>query len=103
MAEESKLAEKLDEKNKFTQEELDEVKSIRDTYDEIQFKLGQTSITEIRLQQQLDDLMVMRDKLRDDFRNNQNTERELLETINKKYGVGELDIETGIFHPFPDK
>ena len=37
MAEESKLAEKLDEKNKFTQEELDEVKSIRDTYDEILF------------------------------------------------------------------
>ena len=37
--------------------------------------------------------------IKEDYRNNQKKEQEFLEEINEKYGDGELDPETGIFHP----
>jgi hypothetical protein len=51
MSEESKLTEKLKEKEngtKFSEEEMKVVTELRDKYNEVQFRLGQTKISQIR-------------------------------------------------------
>ena len=102
MAEESKLAEKLQEKQseqKFSEEELKKVNSLRDTYNQIQFRLGQTKVSLIRTNQQLEDLEKYENDLSEQFVKTQEEEKTFLEEITKKYGQGELDIESGVFYP----
>ena len=53
MPEESKLAEKLENSTKFSEEELKQVKGIQDEYIKIQSQFGQLSIAKIRLQSQI--------------------------------------------------
>ena len=40
-------------------------------------------------------------RLRNDFIANQQKERDFVDTINKKYGDGNLDLGTGVFTPRP--
>ena len=52
MSEDSKIVEKFEEKNneqKFSEKELEIVNSLREKYNEVQFRLGQTKISQIRL------------------------------------------------------
>ena len=67
MAEESKLAEKLKDSTKFSEEEMKTVKEIQQRYVDVQHKLGQLSVAEIRLNQQLDALNITRTELNDTF------------------------------------
>tara|TARA_Y100000593_G_scaffold30139_1_gene59770 strand:+ start:288 stop:605 length:318 start_codon:yes stop_codon:yes gene_type:complete len=102
MSEESKLAEKLAEKEqavKFTEEEIGKLNGIRDTYLDIQHQFGQTAIMKLRLEEQHNSLGAREDSLREAYSKNQNTEREFLKEINNKYGDGELNPETGEFIP----
>ena len=59
MSEDSKIVEKFEEKNneqKFSEKELEIVNSLREKYNEVQFRLGQTKISQIRLNQQVGNL-----------------------------------------------
>ena len=101
MSEESKLAEKYQEKQneqKFSAEEIEVVNKLREKYNEIQFRLGQTKVSQIRLDQQLEDLSKFEEELSKQFVETQEEERKFLEEVTKKYGQGELDLETGVFH-----
>jgi len=104
MAEESKLAEALSEKIaetknevKFTDDEMGELVNIRNKYLEIQNQFGQSSLVKLRLEEKITDLNTHVDSLKAEYRDTQQTEQSFLETINKKYGDGELNPETGIF------
>ena len=69
MAEDSKLAEKLEEKDsqvKFTDDELSKVAGIRDRYLEIQHQFGQTAIMKLRLEDRVVELNTTVDSLKEE-------------------------------------
>ena len=98
MAEESKLAQKMEESTKFTEEEMKTVKEIQKNYVDIQHKLGQLSVAEIRLNQQLDALNISRSELNDSFRKTQKEEKDFIKVVTEKYGDGILDPKTGEYN-----
>ena len=99
MADESKLADKLENSNKFTEEEMDKVKEIQQTYVDVQHKLGQLSVAEIRLNQQMDALNISRSELNEKFIQTQKVEKDFIKIITEKYGDGILDPKTGEYNP----
>ena len=90
MTEDSNLAKKLEEKNKFTEEEQKQVKSIQQSYQNIQIQFGLLKMNQIRLDEQ-------EVELEDALKNIQSEEKTFLDGITKKYGEGTLNPETGEF------
>ena len=102
MPEESKLTEKLEQKQsevKFTEEELKSIQDIQKSYTEVTNKLGQLSIAKLRLEQQEVSLTKEHDTLVETFNKIQDDEQKFLDTITEKYGQGTLNPETGVFTP----
>ena len=93
----------MSEPVKFAEEEMKKVQDVQDTYFSIQKELGRLSITKIRLEQQLDSVFKREDELRENFVKAQDEEKDFIESINKKYGEGVLDPETGTFTPSKSK
>ena len=77
---------------KFTVEEIKEIESLQNEFNQITYQLGQLSISEIKLKeakkQSLNTLNSLEKK-----------EKDLAAALNKKYGKGTLDIKTGEFTP----
>ena len=65
--------------------------------------MGQISIGRIRLEQQMTDFDKAEEDVRKQFSDTQNEEKQFIDTINKKYGDGNLDINTGVFTPKENK
>ena len=84
---------------KFTKDEISQIESIRNGFDEVQNFLGRLEIQRIQAEQVLENLN--NDKLRLETRYSDlvDEERELVVNLNEKYGPGNLDPETGIFTP----
>jgi len=99
MPEESKLAEKLENQTKFSEEELKTVKEIQDEYVKIQTQFGQLSLAKIKLEKDSILLDESESNLKNDFQKIQDKEAEFLDGITKKYGQGTLNPETGEFTP----
>ena len=99
MPEESKLAEKLENQTKFSEEELKTVKEIQDEYVKIQTQFGQLSLAKIKLEKDSILLDESEPNLKNDFQKIQDKEAEFLDGITKKYGQGTLNPETGEFTP----
>ena len=99
MPEESKLAEKLENQTKFSEEEMKTIKEIQDEYIKVQTQFGQLSISRIRLHNQLNSLDDSETELNKSFANLQEKERKFLEETSEKYGQGTLNPETGEFTP----
>tara|TARA_Y100001938_G_C7882357_1_gene325618 strand:+ start:172 stop:480 length:309 start_codon:yes stop_codon:yes gene_type:complete len=99
MPEESKLAEKLENQSKFSEDEMKTIKELQSTYVALQNSLGQIGISRIRLQQQEEAYDKAEENIRKGFSEAQEKEKEFVKSINEKYGDGNLDINTGIFTP----
>lgn len=84
---------------KFTEEEMTQVSEIRKSYVQVQSAFGQIHINRVKLNQQMDDLAKAEEDIQNEFLTIQKTEREFVDTINKKYGDGNLDVNTGVFTP----
>jgi predicted nuclease with TOPRIM domain len=98
MAEESKLAEKFENSQKFSEEEMKVVKEIQQKYIDVQHQLGQLSVAEIRLNQQLEALGNSKESLNDKFIETQSEEKDFIKNITEKYGEGILDPQTGNYN-----
>jgi len=95
MLEESKLAEKLKEKQselKFSEEELKQVKNIQTSYANVQNQFGQLKMAQLRLDEQEVDLELNVKSIQDE-------EKKFLDSTTEKYGQGSLNQETGVFTP----
>ena len=90
-----------DKEVKFTEEEMKQINELQQTYVNLQNALGQLSVNRIRLNQQFDDLDTAEDNVRVQFVENQTKERDFVDIINKKYGDGNLDLNSGVFTPAP--
>ena len=86
-----------DKDTKFSEDELKKVKDIQQNYIDIQHRLGQLSVAEIRLEQQIDAIEGQRKNLTSTFAKNQKDEKEFIASVTEKYGDGVLNPKTGIY------
>ncbi len=100
MAEDTKVVETSDEM-KFTEEELQSLQSLQTGYQEKQTLLGQLAVQRILLDQQSDALEARKTEVEQEYEAVQQQERDLVQTLNDKYGPGSLNPETGVFTPAP--
>jgi len=87
------------EEIKFTTEEMGHLSNLQERYKNVQDALGRTNVARIKLNQQFEDLDKAEDNLKNQFVETQVAERTFVESINKKYGDGNLNVDTGVFTP----
>ena len=87
------------EDTKFTKEEMDMISKIQETYLDIQQKLGQVSLSKLKLEQQAEAIDKMEEELLENFKKTQKEEKDFVDSVTKKYGDGTLNPESGIFTP----
>ena len=80
------------EPQKFTQEELDNLKGFQTRLDQILSQLGRVHLSKIKLNEQ-------EDLIKAEIKKIETEEQELAKSLSDKYGRGSLDIETGTFTP----
>ena len=86
---------------KFTDEELKSLSDLAQGYQTTQAAFGQLRVQKILNQQQADALEEAEVKMEADYKDVQDKERELVQSLNEKYGPGSLDPQTGVFTPTP--
>ena len=86
---------------KFTEDEMKQINDLQTNYVNLQNTLGRIGVARIRLEQQISELDENENDVRNKFTENQTRERNFVDSINKKYGDGNLDLTTGEFTPRP--
>jgi predicted nuclease with TOPRIM domain len=84
---------------KFTDDELKQLQELQNSYQEKQIQFGQLKVQKMLLQQQRDSIEDSESKLEVEYSEIQGNERKIVEELNKKYGPGSLNPETGMFTP----
>ena len=90
-----------DQETKFTEDELKSLQDLQNSYQQKQLQFGQLEVQRLLVSQQLEQLDNAKAKLEVEYSEIQETERKLVEGLNKKYGPGNLDPATGVFTPAP--
>ena len=85
---------------KFSDEELVSIKSVRDEYTVLKNQLGELQVQRILIEAQLDALEKAESDTQEKYKQALETEQKLVIDLDKKYGRGNLDMETGVFTPF---
>jgi len=80
------------EGTKFTEEEMEQINSIKIKYNESTVSLGQVAIDKLLLEEE-------ESRLAKEYREVRDREVVLAKELSNKYGVGNLDLETGVFIP----
>ena len=91
-----------DKETKFTDDELKSLQELQNSYQQKQLQFGQLRVQRLLVQQQLDAIDDTEAKLEVEYGEVQETERKLVADLNKKYGPGNLDPQTGVFTPAPE-
>ena len=86
---------------KFTDEELQKLNELSNTYQSIQTLMGQNAVQKYLNEQQSERIEENYVKFVGDYADNQQAERDLVQELNKKYGPGQLNAQTGVFTPTP--
>ena len=91
-----------DQETKFSEEELKSLQELQNSYQGKQLQFGQLRVQRLLVQQQLDAIDETEAKLEVEYSEVQETERNLVKSLNEKYGPGNLDPATGVFTPVTD-
>ena len=89
----------MSDTNKVSEEELKSITDLGVKYNTIRDNFGQLRIQRLLIEQQLEQIVENEDKFEQDYIETQKIERELLESLNSKYGQGVLNPQTGEFTP----
>ena len=84
---------------KFTDEEVKQVSELRDASSNKVVEFGQLKIEIFLTKQRLEELYRAEAQAEEDFKSLQEKEKALVEELNKKYGAGTLDLDSGTFTP----
>ena len=76
----------------FSQQELNEIKDLRDKVNQLSFQFGQLTIQKIRLEEQ-------ENSLKEQLNQAEKKEVSLAKNLTSKYGKGSIDLKTGTFTP----
>ena len=90
-----------DQETKFSEEELKSLQDLQTSYQQKQLQFGQLEVQRLLVSQQLEQLDNAKAKLEVEYGEVQETERTLVQDLNKKYGPGNLDPASGVFTPAP--
>jgi outer membrane protein TolC len=90
-----------DQETKFSEEELKSLQDLQTSYQQKQLQFGQLEVQRLLVSQQLEQLDNAKAKLEVEYGEVQETERTLVQSLNEKYGPGNLDPATGVFTPTP--
>jgi len=90
-----------DQETKFSEEELKSLQDLQTSYQQKQLQFGQLEVQRLLVSQQLEQLDNAKAKLEVEYSEVQETERKLVQSLNEKYGPGNLDPATGVFTPTP--
>ena len=88
---------------KFSDEELKELSELQQSYQEKQAILGQLAVQKIILDHQVEAIDTRQAEVEAEYSDVQQTERDLVQKLNEKYGPGQLDPESGVFTPIPQE
>ena len=84
---------------KFTTEEMNQIKVLRDQNRVKTQEFGKIEMEMVLARQHYDNLIEMKKKLITEYENIQKEEKDLVEQLNKKYGSGTVDLDSGEFTP----
>ena len=84
---------------KFTQEELDSLSNLKNTYAQLELSLGKVEMARIQIDQRVEQIEGEKMALETQLNELQKQERVLVASLNEKYGAGNLDPNTGVFTP----
>ena len=84
---------------KFTKKEIDSLQQLRSNYANIELSLGKLEVSRMQTEQQLDNIENEKLRLETQYVQTQTNESKLVSELTEKYGVGNLDINTGKFTP----
>ncbi len=88
-----------DQETKFSEEELKSLQDLQNSYQQKQMQFGQLEVQRLLVAQQLEQLDNTKAQLEVEYGEIQQTERDLVKSLNEKYGPGNLDPATGVFTP----
>ena len=94
MAEEAKKSEVV-----VPEEEIQEIKSLQEKYQGIALQLGQIALQRNQLNKELDNIESNEQKLLVTYDEARELEQEIIKKMTEKYGIGNLDVESGKFTP----
>jgi len=89
----------MSEEIKFTNEELEKINAQVEASNKIVMDFGQIKTQIILVKKQLEKLYVAEHELEQSYNNLQTAEQSIIDELTKKYGVGTLDIQSGVFRP----
>lgn len=87
------------EEIKLTQEELKTIEDLRARYGTTTARMGQLKIEQMLVQRQVERLAEMEKQMEAEYISIQSDETKFANTINEKYGSGNINLETGVFTP----
>lgn len=84
---------------KVSEEEVIKIKDLRNNYQEIIVQVGQVELQLADFDETRNKLVEAKDNLLKRYGEIKQTERTHLDELNKKYGIGSLNVDTGLFTP----
>ncbi len=84
---------------KFTEEELDNIKTIQEEYSTVGIQLVQLKLARKSSEEYIAALQQEEDRIVEQIDSINKREKDLTESLNEKYGIGSLDMTTGEFTP----
>ena len=82
---------------KLSDQELKQILDLRTNYATLTAQLGQLKVEQIIVNEQVNRLSELEEKFTKEYLNIQIEEEQFAESITKKYGEGEIDVESGLF------
>ena len=89
----------MSESKKFTTEELDTIKKLRDDNASLIQRFGQVEVELIAAKNRIELLKETKETMTEEMRSLQEQEKKLVKELNEKYGTGTVDIASGEFIP----
>ena len=89
----------MTEKKKVSKEDLTKMNDLRNGYQQIVAQLGQLELQINDSERVLNGLKEAKAQLLSQYENRKEEERKLLDSMNEKYGMGNVDLQTGEFTP----
>ena len=87
----------MSEKQVITQEEMKSVETLRNSSTDLIFEFGQVEMEIIMSERRLSDLRAHKTTLETRYKELQEQEAKLVQSLNEKYGAGTLNVENGEF------
>ena len=84
---------------KFTNEEMDSIRKLQQSYQEKVIVFGQLNIERMAIERSIKELNEAENKLREEYLQLQTDETKLLSDLSSKYGDGNLSLKDGTFTP----